>query len=415
MGTSVFEDKRIILGITGSIASYKAVDLASSLTKVGAKVDVIMTEASERFITPLSFRSVTGRKVISDMWSLEDHVQHVNLGEAADIFVIAPATAHTIAKIAAGLADNLLTVTALASRCPLVVAPAMDAGMYTSLATQANVKTLLERGVQFIGPVEGRMASGLMGIGRMVEPAELMGSIRYQLGREGPLKGKKVLVTAGPTREAIDPVRFLSNYSSGKQGYALAQAALDLGANVTLVSGPVKIKCPVGITLSSITSAEEMSHVVLGEIVDTDILLMAAAVADFRPSSLRDHKFKKNQADDDGLDISWVSNPDILGQVKEQRGESGRPTITLGFAAETENLLENAKEKLEQKKLDFIAVNDVGAADRGFDSDQNEVVLVGSDGRMIEIPLQSKSGVADSIMGIVTEALFADLGKKDNG
>lgn len=415
MGTSVFEDKRIILGITGSIASYKAVDLASSLTKVGAKVDVIMTEASERFITPLSFRSVTGRKVFSDMWSLEDHVQHVNLGEAADIFVIAPATAHTIAKIAAGLADNLLTVTALASRCPLVVAPAMDAGMYTSLATQANVKTLLERGVQFIGPVEGRMASGLMGIGRMVEPAELMGSIRYQLGREGPLKGKKVLVTAGPTREAIDPVRFLSNYSSGKQGYALAQAALDLGANVTLVSGPVKIKCPVGITLSSITSAEEMSHVVLGEIVDTDILLMAAAVADFRPSSLRDHKFKKNQADDDGLDISWVSNPDILGQVKEQRGESGRPTITLGFAAETENLLENAKEKLEQKRLDFIAVNDVGAADRGFDSDQNEVVLVGSDGRMIEIPLQSKSGVADSIMGIVTEALFADLGKKDNG
>jgi len=259
------------------------------------------------------------------------------------------------------------------------------------------------------------MASGLMGIGRMVEPAELMGSIRYQLGREGPLKGKKVLVTAGPTREAIDPVRFLSNYSSGKQGYALAQAALDLGANVTLVSGPVKIKCPVGITLSSITSAEEMSHVVLGEIVDTDILLMAAAVADFRPSSSRDQKFKKNQADDDGLDISWVTNPDILRQVKEQRGASGRPIITLGFAAETENLLENAKEKLEQKNLDFIAVNDVGAADRGFDSDHNEVVLVGSDGRQIEMLLQSKSGIADSIMRIVMEALFADLGITDNG
>jgi phosphopantothenoylcysteine decarboxylase/phosphopantothenate--cysteine ligase len=296
MGTSVFENKRIILGITGSIASYKAVDLASTLTKAGAKVDVIMTEASERFVTPLSFRSVTGRKVFSDMWSLDDHVQHVNLGEAADIFVIAPATAHTIAKIAAGLADNLLTVTALASRCPLVLAPAMDAGMYTSPATQSNIETLQERGVQFIGPVEGRMASGLMGIGRMVEPSELMGSIRYRLGREGPLKGKKVLVTAGPTREAIDPVRFLSNYSSGKQGYALAQAALDLGANVTLVSGPVKIKCPIGISLSSITSANEMSESVLSEIVDTDILLMAAAVSDFRPSSIHDQKFKKNQA-----------------------------------------------------------------------------------------------------------------------
>ncbi len=415
MSIAIFEDKRIILGVTGSIACYKAIDLASSLTRAGAQVDVIMTEASERFVAPLSFRSVTGRKVYADMWSLDDHVQHVNLGEAANIFVIAPATAHTIAKIAIGLADNLLTVTALASRCPLMLAPAMDAGMYTHPATQANVTTLAERGVHFVGPVEGRMASGLMGIGRMVEPEELMGSIRYRLGREGLLRGKKVLVTAGPTREAIDPVRFLSNHSSGKQGYALAQAALDMGADVTLVSGPVKISNPVGSTLRCVTTADEMKEAVLGEMADTDVLLMAAAVADFRPESKQDQKIKKKRAEDGGLDVSWVSNPDILERVKEHREKSGRPRITLGFAAETENLLENAKEKLDKKNLDFIAVNDVGASDRGFGSDQNQVVLIGSDGRIIEMPLQSKSGIADSIMGVVAEALFSNTGIDDNG
>jgi phosphopantothenoylcysteine decarboxylase/phosphopantothenate--cysteine ligase len=349
------------------------------------------------------------------MWSLDDHVQHVNLGESADIFVIAPVTAHTMAKIAGGLADNLLTVTALAIRCPVLLAPAMDAGMYTNPATQANVTTLLERGVHIAGPVEGRMASGLTGLGRMVEPAELLGSIRFRLGQDGLLKGKKVLVTAGPTRELIDPVRFLSNHSSGKQGYALAQAALDLGANVTLISGPVQIECPFGANLKSVTSASEMNEAVLGELTDTDVLLMAAAVADFRPESKLDQKIKKNRAEDVGFDISWVNNPDILEQVKERRERTGRPTITLGFAAETENFIENAKEKLDQKKLDFIAVNDVGSSDRGFGVDRNQVALIGSDGHIMEIPLQSKSAVSDSILRVVAEALISRIGTETNG
>jgi len=405
MNITVFRDKRIILGITGSIACYKSVDLASKLTQAGARVDVIMTEAAKRFITPLSLRSVTGRAVYSDMWSLDDHVQHVGLGERADLFVIAPATAHTIAKMASGLADNLLTVTYLAARCPILVAPAMDGGMYSNPATQANILLLEERGLRIVGPVEGRMASGLVGMGRMAEPGALIGHIRQELGRSGPLKGRRVVVTAGPTREPLDPVRFLSNYSSGKQGYALAQAAVDAGADVTLVSGPVHLKCPIGAALRQVTTAVEMGEAVLEEVAEADVLLMVAAVADYRPAKTLSQKMKKSQTAKTGLDLPLTSNPDILELVKVQRGESGWPRVTLGFAAETENLLENSQEKLVRKDLDIIVINDVSAPDAGFKVDTNQVVLMRSDGRMIKVPLQSKSAVAEEIIRVIVEIL----------
>ncbi len=243
---TLFQEKRILLGVTGSIACYKAVDLASKLTQAGALVDVILTESAEKFVTPLTFRSVTGRPVYTSMWDLADHVRHVGLGETADLFIIAPATANTMAKLAQGIADNLLTVTALAARCPVMMAPAMDGGMFDHPATQANMALLAERGVTFAGPADGRMASGLSGLGRMMEPPELLARARAILARNGPLAGCKVVVSTGPTREALDPVRFISNRSTGKQGLAVAQAALDAGAEVTLIAGPISEPIPLG-------------------------------------------------------------------------------------------------------------------------------------------------------------------------
>lgn len=405
MDITIFQGKRILLGITGSIACYKSVDLASKLTQNGALVDVIMTEAASRFIAPLSLQSVTGREVYSDMWSLDDHIQHVNLGEGADIFVIAPSTAHTMAKIAHGLADNLLTITALAARCPILIAPAMDVGMYTNPATQANVDTLKERGLLFAGPAEGRMASGLSGLGRMLEPMEIMGHIRRALSSDGPLKGRKVIVTAGPTREALDPVRFLSNRSSGRQGYALSQAALDAGAEVTLISGPVQLNSPIGARMIQVNTAVEMSVAVLKEVADADVLLMAAAVSDFRPAELGKQKIKKAQALSGDLGLPLIGNPDILEQVKAQKAKTGHPLISLGFAAETENLMEHGREKLVRKTLDFIAINDVGSTDGGFSVDTNRIILIGSDGRLMNMPLQSKSAIAEEIIRVIVEAL----------
>ncbi|MCI0397011.1 MAG: bifunctional phosphopantothenoylcysteine decarboxylase/phosphopantothenate--cysteine ligase CoaBC [Chloroflexi bacterium] len=405
MTVSILLDKRIVLGVTGSIACYKAVDLASKLTQAGALVDVVLTESAGRFVTPLSFRSVTGRPVHDDLWNLDDHVRHVRLGEAADLLVIAPATAQTLAKLAHGLADNLLAVTALAARCPLLVAPAMDGGMYEHPATQANVRLLRERGVLFAGPAEGRMASGLVGTGRMVEPAELLGHIRLALGRNGPLAGRRVVVTAGPTEEPVDPVRFLSNRSSGRQGLALAQAALDAGAQVTLVAGPIGEALPVGVEHVPVGTAVEMRDAVLAAVARADALLMAAAVADFRPAQVAQQKIKKTVAETDDLAITLARNPDILAEVKAQKEKSGRPLVTLGFAAETENALAYGRDKLERKGLNFIAVNDVSAADAGFAVETNRVILLSADGSRVEMPLQSKAAVAEQLVQHVADSL----------
>lgn len=394
----VLSDKKVVLGVTGSIACYKAVDLASKLTQAGARVDVILTESARRFVSPLAFRSVTGRPALVDMWDESTHVQHVNLGEEADLMVIAPATANTIARLAGGMADNLLTLTTLSLRCPLLIAPAMDGGMYSHPATQANVAVLRERGVRFAGPAEGRMASGLSGQGRMVEPAELLGKIRQIAGRNGVFKGQHVVVTAGPTREALDPVRFITNRSTGKQGVALAQAAADAGATVTLVAGPMRQPVPVGIEVVKVMTTQEMHDATVEAVRKADILLMAAAVSDFRPSKFNNQKIKKTQAEEWGMAIGLERTLDILESVKAQRDATGRPFIVLGFAAETQNAFEYGRSKLIRKGLDIIAINDVTAEGAGFEVDTNRVILISSDGEVARLPLSTKTAVAEQIV-----------------
>lgn len=402
---TVLHEKRILLGVTGSIACYKSVDLASKLTQAGALVDVILTESASRFVTALSFRSVTGRPVYTDMWELSDHVRHVGLGESADLMVIAPTTANTLAKMANGFADNLLTLTALAVRCPMVVAPAMDGGMWEHPATRDNIATLMDRGVQIAGPSEGRMASGLSGVGRMLEPAELLGRIRGLLGVSGLLHGRRVIVTTGPTREPVDPVRFISNRSSGKQGMAVAQAALDAGALVTVIAGPTCEDVPYGAVSIPVQTTQEMADAVLSCVGEADVLFMVAAVADFRPEVVADHKIKKTDNADWGLAIGLEKTLDILSAVKERRDKSGYPRVVLGFAAETRNAFEYGREKLLRKGLNFIAVNDVTAPGAGFAVDTNRVVLLSSAGVVEEMPLMSKTAVAESLIRHVAAAL----------
>jgi len=291
----ILKDRRLLLGVCGSIAAYKAAELASKLTQAGAQVDVLLTEAATRFVSPLTFQSVTGRRAWTDadLWGPEAHVLHVGLGQAADLLVIAPATATTMARLAYGLADNLLALTALAVRCPLLLAPAMDAGMFEHPATQANLRTLLQRGVHVAGPGEGRMASGLVGRGRMLEPVELMGHVRKVLGAAGSLRGRTIVVTAGGTQEPLDPVRVLANRSSGKQGYALAQSAIDHGADVILISGPSELSAPVGAQRIDVQTAAEMRSATLEVAGKAEALVMAAAVADFRPASASPHQIKR--------------------------------------------------------------------------------------------------------------------------
>jgi phosphopantothenoylcysteine decarboxylase/phosphopantothenate--cysteine ligase len=392
---TIFTNTHLLLGITGSIAAYKAVELASKLTQAGAQVDVILTPAAEKFITPLTFQSVTGRKAFTDadLWGGQAHVLHVGLGQSADLLVIAPCTANSLGKLAHGIADNLLTITALAARCPLLVAPAMDAGIYTHSATQDNLRILSERGVYFAGPDEGRMASGLVGKGRLVEPAELLGSIRLVLGRAGALAGRKIVVTAGGTQEPLDPVRVLTNRSSGRQGYALAQAALDAGGTVILVSAPTALTPPVGARLLPVTTAEEMLKTVLAESAGADALIMTAAVADFRPRQVAENKLKKR----DGIpQVTLEAAPDVLVAVSGLGAQ--RPRVVIGFAAESRDLLQNAGAKLKSKNLDMIVANDISAPDSGFGVETNRVTLLFSDAKKQPLPLMSKNEVAEIII-----------------
>ena len=403
---SVLSDKRIILGVTGSIAAYKAVDLASKLTQAGAQVDVILSGAAEKFVTPLTFQSVTGRRafVDNDLWGNEAHVLHVGLAakHAANLFVIAPCTANTIARLAHGQADTLLTVTALASRSPLLIAPAMDGGMYDHPATQENIETLKKRGATFIGPAEGHLASGLSGVGRMLETSEIIGHIRILLGRNGLLAGKKIIVTAGGTQEPLDPVRVLTNRSSGRQGYALAQTALEMGALVTLITTPTSLISPVGACVVNVETARQMLEAVLKESTESDALIMAAAVADFRPKNQAKDKIKK----EGGIpQIELEATDDILKTVAGARSREARPRVVVGFAAESRDLLENAAYKLQSKGLDFIAANDISADDAGFAVETNRVTLLFADGRQEGLPLMSKSEVAEAILVRVAKLL----------
>ncbi len=398
---ALLHGKRIILGVCGSIAVYKAVDLTSKLTQAGAQVDVIMTGAAQRFVNALTFQAVSGRPVYTDMWrseisgGLPSHIAHIGLAEGADLLMIAPATANTLAKLAQGFADDLLSVTALAADCPLLVAPAMDGGMVKHPAVLDNLEALRRRGAHLIEPETGRLASGLSGGGRLPETPTLLGHIRRVLGLDGELSGHKLVVTAGGTREALDPVRYISNRSSGKQGYAIAQAAIDAGADVVLISAVEELPPLVGATRLDVDSARSMLEAVRAQVADASALIMAAAVADYRPRSISEQKIKKA---DTSLTLPLERNPDILMAVKEQRAKSGYPMIVVGFAAESENLVENASGKLQAKGLDLLVANDISAGDAGFAVDTNRVVVLDMDGGLHKIDLTSKAAIGSYII-----------------
>jgi phosphopantothenoylcysteine decarboxylase/phosphopantothenate--cysteine ligase len=402
MAEKYLDQKNILLGVTGSIAVYKAADLASKLTQAGALVDVILTPSAMEFITPLTFQSVTGRLAFSDeaLWGAQAHVLHVGLGLTADMLVIAPATANTIAKLANGLADNLLVLTGLSfgpgnPDRPLLIAPAMDAGMLSHPSTQKNLETLRQRGATIIGPEVGHLASGLEARGRMSEPAVLLGHIRYLLTRHGPLQGRRVVVSAGGTQEPIDPVRFITNRSSGKQGYALAQAALDAGAEVTLVSTPVALEAPQGANLVKVNTAAEMEAAILETCAQADALLMAAAVADFRPIQAAGQKIKKIA----GLpSIELETTSDILAAISRSRQQTGNPRIVVGFAAESQDIVANATDKLKSKHLDLMVANDISQAGSGFGVDTNQVTLLYPDGQSMPLPMMPKAEVAERVI-----------------
>jgi phosphopantothenoylcysteine decarboxylase/phosphopantothenate--cysteine ligase len=401
----MLKGKTIVLGITGGIAAYKAADLASKLTQAGATVETVMTEAATKMITPLTLRNLTHRPVVTDMFELasEYSVEHIALAEAAEAVIIAPATANTISKLAAGIADNLLGCIVLATNAPVIVAPAMNDVMYRNTVTQENIGKLKARGFTIVEPEYGRLASGKMGKGRLPETSKLIEAIERALGQQKDLDGKRIIVTAGGTREPIDPVRHIGNRSSGKMGYALAEAARERGAEVTLISANVSLEEPGGVEVIKVKTAAEMKKAVNGAVRKADALLMAAAVADYRPEKPAGAKIKKESRQ--GFTLRMVKTPDILSEV---RGDF----IKVGFAAESENLLAGAKRKLQQKGLDIVVANDITAPDSGFDVDTNRVVIIDKKGKTEELPLMSKREVADRVLDRVRGMLDSRAGRE---
>jgi len=393
----MLSNKTIVLGITGGIAAYKAAAIASQLTQAGAKVNVIMTKEAIQFISPVTFRAITGRPVVTEMFDLasEFSIGHVSLAKAADIVVIAPATANIIAKLAAGIADDMLCCTVLATKAPVLIAPAMETNMYNNPVTQDNLSKLKARDFVIIAPATGWLASGKGGPGRLADINDIIGSIRHVLGRGGDLAGKHIVVTAGGTHEPIDPVRYISNRSSGKMGYALVEAARDRGAKVTLVTAPISLAEPVGVDVVKVGTAQEMRQAVVKVTPQADALIMAAAVSDYRPIKAAKDKIKKREA---GLTLELECTPDILGSVKGN-------FIKVGFAAESSNLVKNAKQKLQQKGLDFIVANDITASDSGFGADTNRVTIIDREGKVDSLPLMPKREVADKVLDRVVELL----------
>jgi len=383
--------KTIVLGVTGSIAAYKAAELASRFTAEGFRVDIIMTESAQKFITPLTFRNITGRPVVTTMWDLssEYSVQHVALAEAADVVLIAPATANIIAKIACGMADDMLSCTVLATKAPIVIAPAMNDNMWSNAVTRENVAKLSKRGITFVGPARGRLASGKMGLGRLTSLDDIYGITLQVLGRKSDLAGKHVVVTAGGTQEPVDPVRCVTNHSSGKMGYAVAEAARNRGAEVTLITAPTALVAPSGIKVIAIKTAEEMLKAVQEAAKKADALIMAAAVADFKPVKASSQKIKRQDLSE--LTIELERTPDILAQVKGD-------FVRVGFAAESHNVVANAREKVKRKGLDFIVANDITEKDCGFGTNTNRVTIIDSKGKVDELPLMPKDAVADRIL-----------------
>jgi phosphopantothenoylcysteine decarboxylase / phosphopantothenate---cysteine ligase len=393
---------RVLLGVSGGIGAYKAALLARLLVGEGASVDPVLTRGAERFIGAATLEGVTGRRVRSEVWTDIPDGTHVSLGRGADLAIVYPASAHVIAKLAHGLADDLLTTTLLAASCPLVVAPAMHTEMWQHPATQANVALLSQRGVHVLGPADGRLMGGDIGPGRLVEPEEAVAHLTgLASGAAADLRGRTVLVTAGGTREPIDPVRFLGNRSSGKMGFAVAAAAARRGAIVHLVAGPTALPTPAGVTRHDVTTALEMRETVFELLDGVDVVLKAAAVADFRPLTAAISKLKKEAGPPS---IELIANPDILAELGARRDGGDRPLL-VGFAAETDDLEANGRAKLERKGADLLVVNDVGAPDSGFEVDTNRVVVFARDGARVEVPLASKSVVADRILDEVVVRL----------
>lgn len=388
------EGKCVVLGVTGGIAAYKACELTSRLRKAGAQVFVVMTKNACQFVAPLTFETLSNHPVATDTFARPEtwEVEHVALAKRADAFVIAPATANILAKMACGIADDMLSTTVLATRAPILVAPAMNTGMWENTATQENVRILRGRGVHFIGPEGGFLACGDTGAGRMSEPSAIFEAVEKLLSAPNDLAGLRVLVTAGPTQERLDPVRFITNRSSGKMGYAIAQAATERGACVTLITGPVNLPVPSGTEAVRIQSTQELYAQMTERCVDQDIVIQAAAPADFTPETVADSKIKKQ--DDEPLVIRLTQTPDVAAAV----GKLKKPGQTLvGFAAETNDVLENAQKKLEKKNLDLIVANDVTAPGAGFDVDTNLVTLISRDG-LETLPLMQKSQVAHALL-----------------
>jgi phosphopantothenoylcysteine decarboxylase/phosphopantothenate--cysteine ligase len=383
-------NKTVVLGITGSIAAYKAADIASKLTQAGAGVEVVMTDSATRFIAPLTLRSITGRPVVTDMFELasEYSIEHIALAEVADVVVIAPATADIIAKLATGIADDMLTCTVLATKAPIILAPAMNVNMFENSITQDNLAKLKARGFTIVGPACGRLASGKIGVGRLAEVEEIIATIKQVLGRSGDLAGKKIVVTAGGTQEPVDPVRHIGNRSSGKMGYAVAEAARDRGAEVRLITAPTSLPHPAGMEVVPVKTAAGMKEAVAKAVAQADVLIMAAAVADYQPRSVAEAKIKK---DSPSLSLELVRTPDILAEVKGN-------FIRVGFAAESQDIVANAKHKLEKKQLDIIVANDITDKDSGFGTDTNKVTLISRDGKVETLPILTKREVADKIL-----------------
>ncbi|WP_422485193.1 bifunctional phosphopantothenoylcysteine decarboxylase/phosphopantothenate--cysteine ligase CoaBC [Gudongella sp. DL1XJH-153] len=391
----MLKDKHILLGITGGIAAYKSADLVSKLKKSGAKVDVVMTKAATEFVSPLTFQTMSQSKVHFDLFGLESYmeVEHIALAQRPDIILIAPATANTIGKIANGIADNMLTTVVMASNVSILFAPAMNTNMYLNPITQKNIKALKELGHQFMNTGEGRLACGDVGAGKMAEPAEIITYLEDYF-TEKDLKGKKIVVTAGPTIEEIDPVRFITNHSSGKMGYSIASIAAKRGAEVVLISGPVDLDPPSNVKIVNIKSTEEMMEAVREHFENCDVLIKAAAPSDFKPLNYSDKKIKKRENESKSMSIELTKNPDIaayFGKIKEHR-------IMVGFAAETNNIEEYAGLKMKEKNLDFIVANDITQDGAGFKGDTNIATIYDASGQIESLPLMSKDDLSSFIL-----------------
>lgn len=398
----LLKGKSVAVGVCGGIAVYKVVDVVSRLKKQGAEVDVIMTDNAQKFVTPLTFRSLTHRPVITDMFAEPDQwdIRHISLAQKADLFIIAPATANIIGKLASGVADDMLSTTVMATKAPVLIVPAMNYNMYDNPVVQQNIDYLKSLGYIFMEPDTGRMAEGSSGKGRLPEPAVILEAALQILKPQRDLEGVKVLVTAGPTRESIDPVRYISNHSSGKMGYAVAEAALERGAGVVLISGPVSLEKPKGVDCITVTTADEMYESVMAHFDTCDVVLMAAAVADYKAAEISELKIKKN---DEQLTIGLAKNRDILKELGRIKGDK----VIAGFCAETDHLLENAAKKVEAKNLDMIVANDVTLPGAGFGTDTNIIKILKRNGSVTDLPLMSKLSAAHRILDEVRDIIEA--------